>query len=93
MDAYAMLTEVVKPRPDLFPLGAIRDSATKASIIAVLRHDFMDALLVPIKIVLRTETINLGAFGKIAFVRFFMSEDMLSGPTSFLRYRLAPWTC
>ena len=77
-----MLAEVIKTRPYFFLFGTVRSSTTKASIGAILGHDLMHALLVPIKIIVGTETINLGASRYLALERFFMSQQML--PNSLL---------
>lgn len=76
-----MLAKVVKPRPDFLPLGAIAGGTAEASVAAVLWHNLVNTLLVPIEIIVGAETINLGASGYIAFVRLLVSEHMLSAPT------------
>lgn len=73
-----MLAEVIEPRPDLLLLGTVPGGTTETPVGAILGHDLVDALLVSIKIIVGTETVNLRASGYVAFEWFLMSEHMLS---------------
>lgn len=76
-----MLAKVVKPGPDFLPLGTTDGGTAEASVAAVLWHNLVNTLLVPVEIIVGAETITLGASGYIAFVRLLVSEHMLSAPT------------
>ena len=56
MYSVAVLTKVIKARPNLVSFGAIRCSALKAAISAILGRDSMNALHVSIFIVVCTES-------------------------------------
>lgn len=74
-----MLTEVIKPRPDLVLLGTIHGGTTEAPVRAILGHDFMNTLLVSIEIIVGTETVNFKALGDVAFERFLMPKRVFPG--------------
>lgn len=74
MNAHAVLTEVVKPRPDLILLGAVPGSATEAPVNAVFGHDFVNTLFVSIQIIVGAEAVNLAAPGDLAFEWLLMPE-------------------
>jgi hypothetical protein len=51
MHAAAMLAEVVQTRPDLIPLGTVWCRTTKAPIAGLFGRNFVNAFLMPFKVI------------------------------------------
>lgn len=77
MHPNAMLTEIVKTRPNLVSLGTVGRRTAITPVTGVFRGDFVHTLSVSFQIIVGAETFLSFAIGLLAMKRFVMSHHML----------------